>query len=149
VLIAVRGALALGGAVLADRGRLAATAALVLLVAGSAFTVPTAYHPKQDYAGARELVQRERVTGDAVVTVDMSDFVYRQYLEPDWLGVSDAGQLAQIEGRSRRTWMVYTFGPRLAVVHPDIWARLQKRYTTAAEFPGTLGGGTVVVMVNR
>ena len=30
---------------------------------------------------------------------------------------------------------------------PDIWARLQTSYRKVAEFPGTVGGGDVVVMV--
>jgi len=147
VLIAVRGALSLGQALLASRGRSLAIAALLAVAAGSAFTVPGAYHPKQDYLGARDYVLRERTPGDAVVTVDMSAYVYVKYLEPEWVAVSDADQLAEIEAHARRTWLVYVFPTRLAAVRPDIWGRLQSDYVTAAEFPGTVGGGTVVVKV--
>jgi hypothetical protein len=173
VLIAVRGALALGGALLAGRGRAVAFAGLIVVAAGSAFTVPTAYHPKQDYRGAREFIRRVSAPADAVVAVDMSEYIYRRYLEPapsgrgtqppggcagaqnhkcagpGWLAVADARQLAEIEARYPRTWLVYTFPTRLAAVHPDIWSRIESGYTTAATFPGTVGGGTIVVKVNR
>ena len=173
VLIAVRGALALGGALLAGRGRAAAFAALIVVAAGSAFTVPTAYHPKQDYHGAREFIRRVSAPADAVVTVDMSEYIYRRYLEPalssrgapprggcagaqnhscagpGWLAVADARQLSDIEARHPRTWLVYTFPTRLSAVYPDIWSRIESGYTTAATFPGTVGGGTIVVKVNR
>ena len=38
---------------------------LAVAVIGSAFTVPGAYNPKQDYVGAREYVERQRASGDA------------------------------------------------------------------------------------
>jgi hypothetical protein len=149
VLIAIRGALATGGALPGGRGRAIATVALIVVAAGSAFTVPTAYHPKQDYQGALEYMRRESAPGDAVVTVDMSRYIYQEYLAPDWLSVTNARELEQIESRHPRTWLLYTFPTRLAAVHPDIWMRIQSRYSTAAEFPGTVGEGTVVVKVNR
>ncbi|HJX86909.1 MAG TPA: hypothetical protein VJ277_05035, partial [Gemmatimonadales bacterium] len=55
--------------------------------------------------------------------------------------------LTAIERTHRRTWLLYTFPVRLEVVQPGIWKRLSDRYRRAAEFPGTLGGGAIVVMV--
>ena len=100
-----------------------------------------------DYEGAREFVERTKAAGDAVVTIDMSRYAYQQYLAPKFLGVDNDAELAEVERSHPRTWLLYTFPTRLAAVQPGIWSRLQREYTTAAEFPGTVSGGTIVVKV--
>jgi hypothetical protein len=93
------------------------------------------------------MVERSRGPDDAVVTVDLTVMPYRSWLGKDWEVVTDAGGLTAIERTHRRTWLLYTFPVRLEVVQPGIWKRLSDRYRRAAEFPGTLGGGAIVVMV--
>jgi hypothetical protein len=146
-LIAIRGAIGMGETLLGKTGRNLATALLVLLAAASAMTVPGAWHPKQDYIGARDFVQRARSAGDAVVTVDMSRYVYQEYLAPQWLGISSVRELETVERNHTKTWVLYTFPSRLSAIEPDIWSRVERHYKTAAEFPGTVNGGTIVVKV--
>ncbi len=122
-------------------------AAAATLIAASSYTLPRAYGPKQDFAGARAYVQRYRGPEDAVVTLDLADFPYRSYLREDWLSAGSERELERIEQNHARTWVLYTFPMRLAAVRPDLWERLEEAYATAAEFPGTVGGGTVVVKV--
>ena len=93
------------------------------------------------------MVEQSRGPDDAVVTVDLTVMPYREWLGKDWEVVRNAGALEAIEAAHRRTWLLYTFPVRLAVVQPGIWQRLGSRYRKAAEFPGTLGGGAIVVMV--
>lgn len=147
VLIAVRGVFAVVERVAPARAPLLATAALALLVAGSAVTLPRAYRPKQDYLSARDFIERERASGDAVVTVDLTRFPYERYLATGWLTAGSADELEAIERRHGRTWVVYTFPARLSATEPALWSRLQHSYRTAATFPGTVGGGAVIVMV--
>jgi mannosyltransferase len=152
VMIVVRGVYALAELVLTPtplraRAPMLATAALSLVALASATTVPTAWHPKQDFIGAREFIEKERAPGDAVVTVDMTNFPFDNYLGADWLSVQSEDELAQIERGHRRTWLLYIFPTRLSAVHPEIWARIQRGYTTVKQYPGTVGGGAVVVMV--
>ena len=149
ILIAVRGVMELAALTIPRSAPAAATAALGLAAAASAVTVSTAWNPKQDFGGALEFVQRSRGSGDAVVAVDMSGFVYSRYLQPSWRWVRNANELETVENTSGRTWVLYTFPSKVSAAEPEIWHRLQQSYRPAAEFPGTVGGGTVYVVVNR
>lgn len=147
-LIAVRGIFALARAVRIPRSTSWATAVCALVALGSATTVPRAWQPKQDYLAAARFVQDSARGNDAVVVVDLTRYPYRQYLGKPWEEVEDVAGLLDIERRHGRTWVLYTFPIRLEAAHPDIWSHLQATFTTQAVFPGTVGGGAIVVMVS-
>ena len=147
VLIALRGGFALAGILFRGRGEAVATAGAVLAALAGAVLLPRAWRPKQDFEAAARMVEQSRRPEDAVVTLDLTVMPYREWLGKDWEVVNDAGALEAIERAHRRTWLLYTFPVRLEVVQPGIWKRLADRYRRAAEFPGTVGGGTIVVMV--
>jgi mannosyltransferase len=153
VLIAVRGGFGLCSLLFGARGPLLATGGAILAIVASAFTVPRAWGPKQDFVGAEQYVDRVRGSADAVVTVDLTAYPYQRWLRRDWPAVESLSQLEGIEHERRlaggRTWLLYTFPIRLAVVQPEIWNRLAAQYDTAAVFAGTVGGGAVVVMKSR
>ncbi|HEX6063186.1 MAG TPA: glycosyltransferase family 39 protein [Longimicrobiales bacterium] len=149
VLIAVRGVLAIGQSVRPVRGSAVAVLALSIVLLFSAATVPAAWHPKQDYVSARDYVERAKAPGDAVVTIDMSRYAYQRYVAPHFLGVESEAELDSIERSHQRIWLLYTFPTRLAAVQPAIWSRVQREYKTAAEFPGTVNGGAIVVKVRQ
>lgn len=148
VLFAVRGGFELASLVLGARGRRAARLAGAVAVAGSAVTVPRAWGPKQDYAGAAAFVEQHRRPGDAVAVVDMTAYPYLTYQRRDWTAVTSAAGLEALERSHPRTFLLYTFPIRLAVVQPGVWERLRAAYDTAAVFPGTVGDGAVVVMLS-
>ena len=79
----------------------------------------------------------------------MTQFAYQNYLAPSFLGIASEQELERLESSHRRTWILYTFPTRLKVVQPQIWNRLETRYDKAAEFYGTVSGGTVVVKVSK
>jgi hypothetical protein len=145
-LIGVRGCFELARLVAGNRGAPLATAALLVAAAGSAWTARSAWRPKQDYEGAVGFVERVGGGEDAMVAVDLAGFGVRQYLKRDWPLVSSADSLAGIERRHPRTWVVATFPIRLHALHPDLVARLDAEYDTAAVFRGSVGGGNIVVM---
>ncbi|MDQ3697861.1 MAG: glycosyltransferase family 39 protein, partial [Gemmatimonadota bacterium] len=150
VLIAVRGIYALAALALPPRALFAqrlATAAIALLAIGSAAILPRAWRPKQDFVAARDFVESSRAAGDAVVAVDLTRFPYERWLATGWRTAASAAELEAIEAGHGRTWLVYTFPARLRATEPDLWSRIQGAYTPAAEFPGTVGGGAVIVMV--
>jgi uncharacterized membrane protein len=149
VLIVIRGGFGLCRLLLRDRGPQLATGGAILAILASAFTVPRAWRPKQDFVGAEHFVDRARSPGDAIVTVDLTGYPYRRWLRRDWPVVDGVPELEAIERNHPRTWLLYTFPIRLAVVQPLIWQRLATRYDTAAVYPGTVGGGSVVVMVSK
>lgn len=98
---------------------------------------------------ASAFVERSGGPGDAVVTVDLTRYPYAEFYHKDYIPVGSLEALEAVEASHRRTWVLYTFPIRLAVVQPEIWSRLQADYRMAASFPGTVGGGAIVVMVRR
>jgi len=146
VLVALRGVTEIARRVLPRKAFLLPAIPGVVLVAGSALTVPRAWGPKQDFEGAARFIDGNAATGDAVVTVDVTEFPYRDYLTRDWHSIASAEELRDIEVRHPRTWVLYTFPTRLSAVYPDVWQRLQRDYRVAARFRGTVGGGAIVVM---
>jgi hypothetical protein len=109
--------------------------------------VPRAWAPKQDYAAARDFIESHRAASDAVVAVDMTRFPYENYYHAGWLAADNEAELASIQARHPRTWVVYTMPARLSQVAPELWRHLELDYTQAASFGGTVGGGAVIVMV--
>src|SRR5262249_34284148 len=80
VLIALRGVVASGRLVargsLALHAARATTAALVLVCAASAATLPAVWRPKQDYEGALAYLDAHTKPDDAVATVGMTSMPY-------------------------------------------------------------------------
>jgi hypothetical protein len=148
-LMAIRGIFTLAALVRIRHSQRLATAGALLMIGGGAVLLPRAWSPKQDYEGAARYIQQERKAGEAVVVVDLTAFPYQRYLNQPWSSVDSVSRLEEIERSHAATWVLYTFPIRLAAVHPDIWSRLQAQYQTAAVFPGTVGGGAIVVAVNR
>ncbi len=148
-LLLVRGLFATAERLIPRAAPAWASAAMALAVLVSASTVPAAWGAKQDYVGALEYVDRVRADGDAVVMLDMAILPYQEYWEVDWLIIESADELEAVEERHERTWLVSTFPTSLTTLQPDVWARIQESYLQAAEFPGTVAGGDVIVMVNR
>jgi hypothetical protein len=146
VLIAVRGVTALAGVVLKTRADAVATVVLLLVAAASAFTVPRAWGAKQDYEGALAYVTSQRRAGDAVGAAGLASFALQEYLHAGEIrSITDEAELNALEAAGR-SWLLYSFPTHLAAAEPDVWARVQREYRRVAEFPGTLGGGTVYVM---
>ncbi len=148
-LMAIRGVFVLSTTILKGRHMATAIALATFLIIASASTLPRAYGPKQDFIGAREYIRQARTREDAIVALDLAEFPFREYLTEDYRSVATRAELEEIEGKHAKTWVLYTFPSRVAALHPDIWLRLQEAYATAAEFPGTVGGGTVVVKVHE
>lgn len=146
VLIVVRGGFRLARLVARDQGPRLATTGTLLVILASAFTVPRAWAPKQDFAGAIAWLARERAPADAVVTVDLTTYPLTRYYARDWTPVEDLDALTRVEDAHPVTWVLTTFPVRLAAAYPEVWHRLEASYTTAASFPGTVGGGTIVVL---
>lgn len=135
-LVVVRGAMLLGRA---------GTPLAIALIAVSALSTPLAYGPKQDFGAAYRYLRENQQPGDAVVTADLSAWVYRGFYGAGWPEVTFTAQLDQIRARSRRTWFVYTLEPALRVQLPDVLSNVRSEFQVVKIFPGTLKNGEVVV----
>jgi hypothetical protein len=151
ILIAVRGAM-VAGAWLARPLRLPpartavpGTAIVLGLILASAATVPAAWRPKQDFAGARAFVEAHRQAGDAVVTLGLATYPYQAFYRAGWEAADSVDGLNAIRARAARTWVVYTVPLQLQGRHPALLATVRRDFTVVRRFEGTLNGGTIYV----
>jgi hypothetical protein len=124
-------------------------AALALACLMSLATVPVAWLPKQDFAGALAQVERERQPGDGVVTVDMTVMPYRDFYNCAWTPVDNVDALEAQEAQHPRTWIVYCTPTRMKAALPEIWARIERDFRVVGTYYGTLGGSEVVVALRE
>ncbi len=153
VLIAVRGAMALGetAAAIITRGaarpRLArgiGTALTCVLIFLSASSLGFNYrYPKQDYLGALAYLEEQRQAGEPVVAVGLASVPYRRYYAPELEQVTTLKQLEAVRARGRATWLLYTFPIYMKAHHPDMLAAIESDFALVKEFPGTVGDGTI------
>lgn len=155
ILIGLRGLTVLGrtGAGLVRKriwgGRFHRMAPVVpglLVVVGSVFTLPPLYAtPKQDFAGARDYVERERRATDAVVAVGLAGVAYSRYFAPAWPVIERRAELEDLRGKHEAVWLVFTIPVQLRAWHPDLWDVVERDCRAPAVFRGTLGGGDLTV----
>lgn len=117
----------------------------MMVILGSAMSVPAVYAPKQDYRSALSYVERHRNSEDAVVAVGLARFPYKQFFETNWTTADTLRELNAIRARADRTWVVMTMPMHLEAYAPDIWSSLTTEFLLQTMFPGTLGDGTVYV----
>ena len=75
----------------------------------------------------------------------MAGFAYRRYYAPDWPVVERRADIEAIQDRHQGVWLVYTLPVHLNAWVPEIWEMVQRDYDVVRVFPGTLGGGEIVV----
>ncbi|MBL8981030.1 MAG: glycosyltransferase family 39 protein [Gemmatimonadetes bacterium] len=151
LLVGVRGVILTAELVarLAGKTALGPTlAAGVLLVAalGSAATLPRNWRlPKQDYEGALRFVEGELAReGGSIATADMTTEIYGRYFTRSWHDVRDVATLENLR-KSGPVWFVYTFPRYLARYDATLAAWVERECRAARAFPGTVGGGDVLV----
>jgi mannosyltransferase len=101
--------------------------------------------PKQDLSGARDFVRASARPGDAIVGLDLVGEDYRSYYAPEFaLAFTQAELEAQAARGSGRTWVLYAFGGYIAARDAAFWRTIES-FEEVAAFPGTLGGGAIIV----
>jgi mannosyltransferase len=128
----------------------AGTSAVLVMIVASAYSLPRAYAlPKQDFTGARDYVEGTRRDGDAVVAVGLAGVAYGRYFAPRWASVDSADELESILRSHPHVWLVYTLPVELKAWHPGVWNVVDREFEVVKVFPGTLGGGQVIVCRER
>ncbi len=121
-----------------------------LLMAASAATVPRVFAlPKQDFPGARDWVERNRQPGEAAAAAGLAGRAYNEYFATHWAAIQTRQQLEAFHRLPGRGWLVYTLAVEVRGYHPGLWEAIERDFEVARVFPGTLGGGEVVVCRER
>lgn len=149
ILIATAGVQAGADTIGRRRAPVFASVALGLVLLLSAVVLPRAWGPKQDFEGAAAFIEGSRGAADAVVTYGPKGRPFQLYLGKDWFAPMNAQALERVEATHQRTWVVYTVPASFERRQPSVWRRLQREYRLVARFPGTLGGGTIYVLVKE
>ena len=151
VLVAIRGMVTVGDFVahrlgwVRERGIALGVFMCCGVIGVSLLSIPAVYAPKQDYAEALWYVEGERQPHDAVVTVGLTTYPYQSLYNRDWESIDSLTALTEVRARAERTWLFYTLPIHLQSVHPEIMANLQADFEVMKTFPGTLGGGAIIV----
>ena len=117
----------------------------ILTISVSAISVAWAYGPKQDFDGALRFIEKNRKPTDAVVTVGLATFTYKNLFRKTLDEASTIQELNAIRLENKRTWVVYTMPVHLESYFPEILSSIESKFENIKIFPGTLGGGAVYV----
>lgn len=115
------------------------------IVAVSVMSLRHVYLPKQDYAGAIDLIEQEAQANDTVLTVGIAGFPFNEYYQMGWEAVMTVEDLDRLESQTGRTWLIYTMPVQVQSAHPELLAKIESDYAVVRQFYGSLGGGDVVV----
>jgi mannosyltransferase len=118
------------------------SAALILI---SAATVPFAYGPKQDYAGALNYIQANQQANDGVVAIGFTLIPFRDYYHQDWQMVTTVDELRDTLQQHQRVWVIYTLETVLDSQHPELMNYVRQNIPVVKQINGTLTGGEIKI----
>jgi uncharacterized membrane protein len=115
-----------------------------LLVAFSAIGLRLNYRvPKQDFDGAVHLLESKAAGGTVIAAAAPACYpIERYYLKTDWTCLRSVTDLQSILVTPGPVLVLYTLSD---YIEPDLRLRLRTACAEFRRFPGTLGGGDVVV----
>jgi mannosyltransferase len=120
--------------------------AVGMLIALSALSLSFNYrYPKQDFEGAMRFVLDAKNPQDAVVSSGVPADPYSRLWDLPWPNVESAEELARVRASAPRTWVLYTFPRYLEARLPDVASIIRRECRPERVFPGTVGGGDIVV----
>ena len=115
-------------------------------IAASLILLPRNYlYPKQDFVGARDFVEAQRAAKSEVVTLGLATMPYADYYAPQWREVESIDELVALRQSGRQVWLVYAFPSVTERRYKEIAGYVSRNFDRIARFPGTLGGGDVLV----
>jgi hypothetical protein len=119
------------------------TALVGVIAVGSLWSLGTNYRlPKQDFEGAMRYVDERRAPDDRVATAGLARYPFQHYLVREWTPVERATEFEALLEGGGRVWGVYSF---TVYMEPDLVALFERTCPVDRVFPGTLGGGDVIV----
>jgi hypothetical protein len=89
-------------------------------------------------------VEGRRASNDLIATADMTTEIYGRYFRRSWHDVRDTDVADSLRSVGR-VWLVYTFPRYLARYDARLAAMVERDCRTERAFPGSVGGGDVIV----
>ncbi len=124
-------------------GALLATGGIVASLA----LLPANYrYAKQDFAGARDLVEASRTPGAPVFALGLTAMPYVEYLAPDWLDIQTLADFETVYEPGKEAWIVYSFIPVIERRFADLFDAYADQFEEVRYIHGTLSGGGMIIM---
>ena len=130
-------------------GTIQATGAIVVLAAMAVSLRLVYRYPKQDFVGAMRFVESARGADDRIVTTGLAAFPYREYYRRAWPELRSRADLALLQAGEATAWVVYTFPAYVDAMTPEVMAFIRDSCPLVRRFPGTVGGGDLIVCAVR
>ena len=122
--------------------------AVLMLIVSIPLLVRNYRLPKQDFDGALAYVESRRSDADAVVTLDLASEIYAGYFGMDWEPVLTTAELRAVRAGAEQTWLLMAFPNRTSRRYLDVIRQVNRHFSLAREFRGTLGDGSVLVYLD-
>lgn len=101
--------------------------------------------PKQNLAGAFELVERTRSPSARVYAINPGGPIFESHFGADWTTIDSPGDYEKAMSRPGQVMLVVLFPNRMRRAIPGLKADIEKELELVHEFSGTLGDGWVRV----
>jgi hypothetical protein len=123
------------------------TALALIPIAASLFSLPENYRlPKQDFRGAFDYVESQRIAGhDRVVTVGLASLPYELFYAPEWEIAESLAEIKLLRESGAQSWLVYSFPDHLDRKYSGVMDEIRTNFDEMHRFPGTLGDGDIYV----
>lgn len=125
--------------------RLFTIAAALMIVVSAGLAARNYSAPKQNLAGAFDLVEASRKPGEQVYVVGVVGPAFTGHFDADWVPLTSNADYAAAMAQPGPALVVIAFPARTFRAFPDLDADSEGALTLLRRFPGTLGDGAVLV----
>ena len=124
-----------------------AAVAIFTIVAASLVILPRAWRPKQDFEAA--VAHLDTLAPRPVITVGLADFPLRDYYGLVATSAESVADFHRLVPKAHSVWIVSTFPVFLRSRSPELADHIERQAVEIARFPGSVGGGDVVIFDYR
>lgn len=101
--------------------------------------------PKQDFDSTFKYIMETKQLNDRVLSLGLATIPFNRFYAQDWLGVESEQELRKFNSEADTTWLVIIFPTRSTRKYDGIMRYVDKNYSLAKTFRGTLGDGNILV----
>lgn len=131
-------------------GQLLFVLSVVTMIIVSLLLVQRNYRaPKQNLAGAYELVEQARRPSERVYAINPGGPIFKSHFGADWTTIEDTASYAEVMSQPGPVTLVVLFPNRMFRAIPELKADAEKRLEFVHEFAGTLGDGEILIYRRR